>query len=250
MRFAILTPTYKRPQLLLRATKSVRGQLPEHVHILINDSPDADYSIVESMVHSDPTVVYLKNEANIGKNASLNRAFEYLRSIQFDGYIVFLDDDDWLAPTCLADFETAISQSAESWLVSRRALADNTSLTVSNTDRDHIHYMKEYLLRRSISGDATHCIHSSVALSCHFPTTIKNAEEWIFFVQVAQRSPRFRFLDSIGTYSEGYDSAGLNTATRRAPLKIIWRELYSAHALNGYVLVYLVGRILRQALRS
>lgn len=217
MRFAILTTTHKRPTELLRAIESVRNQkYTEYIHYIVNDSPLCDYSEVEQAIAQDSKIVYTKNTENRGKNASLNTLLIELQKSTFDGYIVYLDDDDWLAPDCLSDFESAIKTAPDTkWFVSDRTLASGESLTINKTGADTISYFADYLLFKRFTGDATHCINFPSTRSARFPTHIKNGEEWYYFLWVSKACNTFMHTQSVGTYTNGYDASGQNSAMQK-----------------------------------
>ena len=246
-KFAILTPTYNRPKELMRAIESVRVQANKnYLHIIINDSPDADYSNVEKFTSSDPKIIYIKNAENIGKNASLNKTLDYLRGQNFTGYIIFLDDDDWLAPDCLETFSKKISETKPKWLVSNRSYEDGTSITKNNTGRDTISYNLDYLICRTFSGDATHAIDFAVAGKCQLPSTIKNADEWIFFSAIKKKVGRFLYIDTAGTYTNGYRDDGLTTSPTKIALQRTFSEMMSAGIVSPATLAYFVLRVIRR----
>ena len=250
VQFAILTPTYNRPEILLRAILSVQKQVMDigqnYLHIIINDSPDADYSGIEKLISTDSKIIYIKNKENLGKNASLNTALGYLRSHNFTGYIVFLDDDDWLAPNCLELFNKKINETGSKWVVSNRGYEDGTCITKNNTGQNTISYNVDYLLCRTFSGDATHAIDFAVAATCHFPLTIKNADEWVFFSAAQKQIGRFLYINTTGTYTSGYRDDGLTVAPNKIPLHKTLKEISSAHIVSPATLAYFVLRALKR----
>jgi glycosyltransferase involved in cell wall biosynthesis len=215
MKFAILTTTHKRPELLLRAIKSVQSQTyNDYTHYIVNDSPDCKYGeTINSTIENDARIIYTTNAVNLGKNTSLNKVLNKLTADNFDGYIVYLDDDDWLASDCLENFKKNIEKyKAYSWFVSNRVLDTGESLTRNNTRRKGISYFFDYLLFKTFSGDATHCINFSACNSARFPSTIKNGEEWYYFLHVSKKCRDFLYIAEAGTYTEGYSINGQNAA--------------------------------------
>jgi glycosyltransferase involved in cell wall biosynthesis len=254
MQFAILTTTHKRPAELLRAILSVQAQsLTSYTHYIVNDSPEYDYSEVEQTILADSNIVYSKNVKNIGKNASLNSILQTLRSTDFRGYIIYLDDDDWLAPSCLADFAQAISEnSSAGWLVSNRALENGISLTQNTTGRQRISYFFDYLLLKRFRGDATHCIAFTSARAgiypAQFPSSVANGEEWYYFLGVARSCGTFVYTNQIGTYTTGYDIGGLTSTTgssyKQNTLRLLSERQTPSSAI--YLLVRLCHSVFRK----
>ena len=252
IKYYIVTPTYNRSQALTRCVQSVleqNGNDFDFEIIIINDSPEANYSTFENeYLHktysytdkvdiSYTKIKYIRNNKNSGVNFSRNAALNYIErgSASFASaggmtqkdtelqnkseYIIFLDDDDWLAPNALQDItdilKTKKSQNKEDvklssnikWLVTNRALTSGESLS---SIRQNIikNYVLEFLLLRKSSGDATHAIEKSVALSARFSKKVKQGEEWIYFASL--QSP-INYVNINTTISEGYSYDGLNT---------------------------------------
>lgn len=209
--FCVITTTYQRPEAILRCVASVAAQsYKDWQHIIVIDDPVSNYEPLHSLARSATRLTLLSNPQNLGKNTSVNRAFEYLRKQAFAGYVVFLDDDDWLAPTCLADFADRLQKTPHPWLVSERVEAKSKkSFTVNKTGKNTISYQYHCLIKKDFTGDATHCIDFASTKNIYFPLSIKNAEEWLYFAHVSTVHPNFIYIPKAGTWSEGYAAAGL-----------------------------------------
>ena len=97
----VVTPTRGRARLLSEALDSVAAQtLGDFEHFVVADCEDAETTrLMSARTAADPRVTYLVREgaeggANVCRNIGLRRAGADL--------VVFLDDDDRLAPGCLA----------------------------------------------------------------------------------------------------------------------------------------------------
>ncbi len=104
-------PTYRRPELLKRAIRSVLAQTHRdvRVHVYDNASGDATEGVVRAIAAADARVTYNAQPANIGAT----RNFQYgMRDVKTP-YFSCLSDDDVLFPdfyaTALAAFERAPS---------------------------------------------------------------------------------------------------------------------------------------------
>ena len=233
----------------MRALASVRAQ--SHADwklVIVNDSPGEDYRALELSIADDSRIAYLPHEQNKGKNSAMNTALALLDREAFGGYVVFLDDDDWLHPDALSDFAVAIEESPASWLVSARGRTDGTMFTKNATGRNSIHYYRDYLIAKRFSGDATHCLYFPEICSVRFPRSVKNAEEWLYFAHVATHVPKFRYLPSIGTYSEGYLQGGLTSQTLSLSGKLeryrdVSREVNERGLWNVYCVLYMLLRL-------
>ena len=213
MKFSIITPTHKRIDGLMRAVASVQAQTYiDWEIIIVNDSPaDTSYATFSSHIN-DPRIRYISNTSNLGVNASRNKALDAL-SINSE-WVIFLDDDDYLAPDTLATYVDLISKHKDvSWFVTNRALRDGTSLTKIAKPDTVYSYAWEYLILKRCKGDATHCISTASLNNIRFSKKIKQGEEWFFFYQLGVKHKMF-YHDHNSTISDGYSPTGLNFRKR------------------------------------
>lgn len=254
--FTIITATLNRPESVLKSVDSVLMQTNANWRLLlVIDDPVSDYSSLSHLSSTNPKITLLQNKENVGKNASVNRALALLREENFAGYIIFLDDDDWLSPSCLQDFTDAIANSKESnWLVSQRVnIFNQMPFTKNTTGRTVINYFKDSLVSHRFSGDTTHCLNFQWVKHVSFPTQIKNAEEWLYFSEVATLEPNFTYLPKAGTYSEGYAEAGLTDIyheqkQKRRNLLPILKEVWQRKLFSPYVIFYVFIRTIKSVL--
>ena len=209
--FSVLTPSYKRLEVLRRAIESVTSQdYSEWEMIIVNDDPDSSIDI--KTITDDARVRMITNDANYGANWSRNQALSLVSSAST--HVIFLDDDDYLAVgafTALAELLRTHKNTA--WLVTNRAFQHGTSLTEAPQSYCAYHYGWDYLIKRTVRGDATHCIETSVATSITFPKGIKNGEEWLYFLELSQYESLF-YVDRNITLTDGYAEHGLNFRRR------------------------------------
>lgn len=101
-------PTYKRPQLLTRAIKSLIAQ--DHSHwqaIVMDDSPDQEARlVVESF--ADSRLLYRPNQQNLGSAGNIDQAFA-THSLLDGRYACVLEDDNWLLPAYLSENIAALN---------------------------------------------------------------------------------------------------------------------------------------------
>jgi glycosyltransferase involved in cell wall biosynthesis len=212
MFFSVITPTYKRPDKLKRAIDSLLSQ--EHRKwemIIINDNP-ADGTLELIQAYNDSRIVFLENQSNAGVNYSRNQGLNLAKG----DYVIFLDDDDYLAPSALSNIATALQEVPHSWFITSRG-TDTSSATTHSPRNGVFSYAWDYLITKKIKGDATHAIaaryiNNQVA-KVRFPTIIKQAEEWLFYYELSMyTNPYFQSL--VTTLTDGYSSIGLNNRTR------------------------------------
>jgi glycosyltransferase involved in cell wall biosynthesis len=103
-----IVPTYKRPQLLRRALRSVLGQTYGDFRICVYDnaSDDETGDVAREVAAGDTRVSYFRHPANIGGAAN----FRFGMSRVDTPYFSFLSDDDVLLPDF---FETAVAGFAQ-----------------------------------------------------------------------------------------------------------------------------------------
>ncbi len=101
---SIVTPTYRRKQMLLQTIESIRRQTYQNFEIIIVDdnSPDDTQECIRSTYKDDPRIRYFRNEQNMGPG--YNRNFGYRQAK--GQYVIFMDDDDYY--TNFSFFEEAI----------------------------------------------------------------------------------------------------------------------------------------------
>lgn len=111
---AIILPTHNRAGLLPRAVRSVLEQSdPDFELIVVDDGSRDETPAVLAALAGNPSVRILVNERAVGVSAARNRA---IRSTACD-WIVFLDDDDELAPTYLERLRATLRKRPELGLV-------------------------------------------------------------------------------------------------------------------------------------
>lgn len=95
---AALVATKDRWHLLTqRSLPSILGQIvPPDLIVLVNDGNDfkeSDMSALQEMSGSIPIIV-MTNNRSPGAAGAWNSGLEYLRNINYDGFVAILDDDD------------------------------------------------------------------------------------------------------------------------------------------------------------
>jgi glycosyltransferase involved in cell wall biosynthesis len=251
--FTVILTTYKRPGSVLKSVESVKNQNYKNWRlIIVIDDTETNYSELIKLVEADNKTTLIKNEVNLGKNKSVNKALEIAHNESPNSYVVFLDDDDWLDLDCLETFAESLSTNPEyKWLVSQRSnFIDKVSLTSNKTSRSSISYLKDMLVLRRFSGETTHCISLKETSNCRMPFTIANGQEWVYFAEVSTKVGDFIYLPKTGTYSEGYLSDGLSLRNKNFRenwiiYKKLIKEISKRELRNVYIYTYLLIRFFK-----
>lgn len=256
MKFSIITPTYQRPEKLRRALQSVvRQSYGEWEMIVVNDNPhDGTRDIVDSF--NDSRIRFFENEINSGVNFSRNIGLNNIASDS--SYVVFLDDDDYLAPKALDTMSSTLHKDPTAWLMTARGTSFDNSLTSAPRGSSEYSYAKDYLITKRIKGDATHCISTDLIngklATLRFPTKIRQAEEWLFYFELGEYT-KIKYAQIVTTLTDGYSDTGLNLRKRSIKdqlqtLPLIYKEACSrGFDLNIKFLIYFLLRFARTLIK-
>jgi glycosyltransferase involved in cell wall biosynthesis len=102
--FSVVIPTHNRYELLARAIRSASRQTVQDFEILIVDDCSTDSTWNYLCAERTETLRVFRNDNNLGVSGSRNRGVAEARA----PYVVFLDDDDVLRPSALADIGAAL----------------------------------------------------------------------------------------------------------------------------------------------
>lgn len=252
MKFSIITPTFKRADLLKRATESLIAQTYKDWElVIVNDSPNDDSYHDFAASINDPRIHYHVNTTNRGVNRSRNYALEHLSADS--RFVIFLDDDDYFAPDTLKTFyDLILFHGEQKWFVTNRAEKNGKPFTnFSESDRTY-NYAWTYLISKQLSGDATHCIETKLITQNHirFSKYVKQAEEWFFFYQVGLHTKMY-YHDHNSTISDGYDErSGLNYRKRSLEERVeslskLFYEGFQKKIIKPSFITYITLRVIK-----
>lgn len=108
--FTVVMSTYKRPQLLPRAIRSVLDQTYPDFELVVIDDASGDNTAEVVAQFGDSRVRYICQPTNQGAAAARNRGQHAARG----RYITYLDDDDRFEPTFLAEVYSALNEAPPS----------------------------------------------------------------------------------------------------------------------------------------
>lgn len=123
MKFSIVITTYNRLNLLKRAVDSALKQTISCEIVVIDDcSTDATIDYLQALSltlqTSDKKLIYHRNDINLGHSGSVNLGVE----LASGEWIKLVDDDDYLAPQCLAQISRAIAPYPQAVICSSQAV--------------------------------------------------------------------------------------------------------------------------------
>jgi len=99
--------TYKRPELLQRALRSLLAQtLHDWTCELHNDAPDDPYPGELSQMINDPRIRYVQHERNLGPTATFNLLFKDAA----EPFLSLLEDDNWWEPGFLQEMVSTLER--------------------------------------------------------------------------------------------------------------------------------------------
>ena len=210
--FGIVIPTYNRSPLLERALLSVLAQdYPNWTICVVDDGSSDDTEAMISTYTDNSKIHYIKQPKNLGVNSARNVALHYLLEEIHCDYITLLDDDDYFNQATLSTALKYIHQFPnQEWFISKRVTEDGKNITMTKK-QGLIPYI-EYYLGLTMKGDATHVIKSTLIAKTRFSRQFMQAQEWLFFINLAQRSEMFYydFPSTVCRYLEDGLSAQIN----------------------------------------
>lgn len=235
--FYIITPTFERRELLAQNLNSVVSQsYPHFLHLVIDDSKTTNSWDFLQSIGENSCQKFFKNDTNQWVNFSRNRAIDWVMKNQnqdFENYIIFLDDDDFLSENTLAEMAQNIEKNPQKWIVTERVYKNGNSITKAKNGEGKYNYVKDFLLWHYFSGDATHWISTEILGETRFFRDVKNGEEWGFFLELATKT-YFYFLYHKSTITSGYLVGGLTQQAfaskidlpfRRKMMQRMWRMI-------------------------
>lgn len=246
-----------RPDKLRRAIQSVLEQTYSDFElIIVNDSPfDETYKDTRlTTLLQDKRIHYYVNETNRGVNYSRNFALK--NTSENVDWVIFLDDDDYLAPDALSTFLSLINTHTNiKWFVTNRAYEDGRLVTQFPKNNSLYSYIWDCLLLKRAKGDVTHCINKEVIRGIWFSKHIKQAEEWLFYYEISLQE-KFYYHSHNGTLTDGYDlENGLNfrKRTKKEQLATIAKFIQEGQErkiLYKFTYIFYLGmRLLRVVIR-
>lgn len=196
MRIAVIIPAYNAAPFIADAICSVFAQTHRDVRLLVVDDGSTDATESVASAFADPRLTLLR-QPNAGVAAARNRGMAAA-----DGEaLLFLDADDWLAPTALATLAATLDAVPEAVAaVGAYARVDAEGQPVGR--RSHrVRATPRDLLRRLVvqnqfaNGGHLLIRHDAARQAGTFLPGVVYGEDWEYFVRLALLGP-FAFVPS------------------------------------------------------
>lgn len=213
--FIIGVPTYNRSRLLQRLVDSVIQQsYTKWTLLFVNDGSEDDTSgCLADLSEKDSRIQYFDMGSNSGVNKARNKIIELSEEIDPEAFLLFIDDDDFLADQCLKNAcQGILSKPGYHWYTLDCCYENGKP--ISRLKRyGELSYLHDYMFGKIMRGDMTHIIRVKCIEDIRFTCEFKNAEEWYFWCNLSNRMPLFaiKSTGSIKEYlPEGLTQSGMN----------------------------------------
>jgi len=196
MKFWIIIPTCNRYNLLKRSINSVLNQTYTNFELIIIDDSTNEITFKNfKNDFIDDRIKYIKNKNNSWVNFSRNI---WLNNLSNDvEFVFFLDDDDYFNINTLLEAKRIIDKNPnQNWFISNRL-----NITKIKQYNQEYNYIRDYLFWNKIQWDVTHCIRKKSIWNIRFSKYIKQAQEWLFFIELAEKNLIYTY-DFDSTISE------------------------------------------------
>lgn len=182
----IMMSTYNRPELAVRAVKSILQQEYQNYKLKIfNDGSTEDYSELESIIFGNPKIEYITSN-NVGLNRAKNimlDSFELDENVG-NAYLCVLDDDDYFKEDAFLVFINNVNIYNDSWFcfnVEKKDSLVNNEVK-QYQDIKNISYRE---FREDFHGDTHILLKSSIVSNLRYPKFFfKNGFEHIYYFQI------------------------------------------------------------------
>lgn len=206
--------TYNRKTLLQKSIDSVLSEMVDGDLLLVVDDASSDDTdkLMEELTYLHKNIHYYRMPENSGINKVRQQAIAQVCNLNTD-WLTFIDDDDVLIKEVRACFSELHGSMPEQKWIAFPSIDPSGKLLSKYPKQGIYSYIEDYMGRRIIRGDFQHFIQVEIAKMCTFATQFKNAEEWYFWCQIAQKSSWF-IANNVGVEKqylpEGLSKSGFN----------------------------------------
>lgn len=229
--FAIIVPTYNRPDLLHNSVDSVMAQTYDKwILVICDDGSSADYEEVKSKL-IDPRIRFLRNPKNGGCNQARNIAIDEAIRLGAD-YMVLLDDKDKLDPRCLEVALDQIKNHPEfNWFISN-TFGDQKPSSRPITEHTSRDWIDDYCYGKALRGDKTHVISLTVLNDIRFDGRYRVSNMWPFYMPLSAKTRIWTY--PYPSKKIHYLPGGITKTNSRYPKT--WIGIYSRFARHAFAI--------------
>lgn len=214
VRLGVITPTFNRPELLVRLHKSLCSGNGDvwWKHYVTDDGSSRDYSSAISQCNEGPDRLVFSRIRNSGPLMARDVAIE--RAIA-DGvtHFVFVDDDGVMFPGALAVIERRILESeCFGWLVFPSLLGGRVADKWPRNG-DQLDWFEDVVLGRRLGSDNLCVLSQELVGGVRFSTWGRSQREWKFFSKVYRKQRRLMVFEDVLLKHE-YEPGGLSDVAR------------------------------------
>lgn len=229
--FSIIIPTFNRPEMALKALKSVRQQtFNDYESIIVNDGSMKDYGIVKKEIANHSNFIFFTKQ-NEGPSAARNFGIDNASG----KFICFLDDDDEYMENHLQvlynnivnnNFNTGLYKT----LTYFRTNAINRKQKYQKVTENLKSIKKIY---SNLMGTCNVCLPSEILKEYRFNTAIPISEDYDLWTRIALQYPVFQIEEYTTVYNL-HDEAASSAESEMAHLKHIdaFKMMFSVHGVK------------------
>ncbi len=204
---SLLIRTHQRPALLREALRSIALQRYRPLEVVVvNDDDTSVHAVVsEALEATDIHWQYADLEGASGRSAAANRALEMAQG----GMILFLDDDDWIAPEHVQQLVALLTELPDHIGV----YADTVCVHRDTPEKVERFYCNEYDPLRLATENylPIHAVlfrRAAIDAGCRFDPELSVYEDWHFWLQVTRLGPLKRLAAPTAYYSLDVSGVG------------------------------------------
>jgi len=190
-KIGIITPTYNRPDYLLRAHMSLGGDEKDYdwCHYVVDDGSKIDYADVFERCFNISGRLKTTRIINSGALIARNYAIEMALS-EGCTHLTFLDDDCILAEGALNVINEKINMHKDSkWLLFNSKVEGLPECNVTNVVKE-VSWFEDVVLKRKFGSDNLIVVDTALVGRTRFSNRVRNQREWKFFYNLSKKNDR------------------------------------------------------------
>ena len=121
--FSIIVPAFNAAGTIERCLKSVFDQTFENFELIVVDDASGDETPTIVARFTDARLRLVRNSGNVGPAEARNRALQSAEG----SFILFVDADDWIEPSLLAEADAAMRGGSDLLITGYRVVSENGS---------------------------------------------------------------------------------------------------------------------------